>query len=96
MAPEPRPSERQLPDHIRPVQHGIELVHAPTVHLHEEVGCGEAGKEPRAVFCTAAQFCCSPDVSGAVPQKFWAHGGKKGHVRWSSGQVGIKTKENTV
>jgi hypothetical protein len=36
------------------------------------------------------------DVSGAVPQEFWAHWGKKDHVGWSSGQVSVKAEENTT
>jgi len=35
------------------------------------------------------------DVPGAVPQEFWAHWGKKDHVGWSSGQVSVKTEQNT-
>lgn len=34
------------------------------------------------------------EVSGAVPQEFWAHWGGKDRVAWRSGQITVKSEQS--
>lgn len=34
------------------------------------------------------------DVTGSVPQEFWAHVGKTAHLNWKTGQLGVPVTPN--
>ena len=58
------------------------------VHQKGELNAGVAEAESGYLYLRY-------DVPGAVPQEFWAHGGRKDHVGWSSGQVSVIAEDAT-